>query len=341
MKRHLTLLLLLLAVTATAQQLKVNSFAAKPVDLTASTQMRRDANNDPCALVKVVLPHHGAEFEGNTVGDTRLHTNEYWVYMTAGSKFLNVKVPVAKPLLVRFPDYGVDGLMPKTTYVLDLELPQQPAQSVAAQQQVFINFSPATAMVVVNGKMLDTSGGTASTTLPADKEYSYMVAAKGYESSEGTFRLKSTAPTRLNIQLYPEATQPTPQPTVHSTPVPQPITDPAAIRREAEKTYNDKNYTRCAELCLQIPDDSWAQYTLGGMYQYGVGVQQDYKEAAYWYQKAAEQNHGYGMYKYGCALYYGKGFEKNLSAAYEWIKKAAEKGNVSASAKKFISEHSF
>ena len=325
-------------VTAMAQQLKVNSFGANTIDLTASTQMRRDANNEPCALVKVVLCAPDATFEGNIVGDTRLHTNEYWVYMTGGSKFLNVKVPVAKPLLVRFPDYGVDGLMPKTTYVLDLELPQQPAQSVAAQQQVFINFSPATAMVVVNGKMLDTSGGTASTTLPADKEYSYMVAAKGYESSEGTFRLKSTAPTRLNIQLYPEATQPAPQPTVASTPVstatttpvttPQPTVDPAAIRREAQKAYNDKNYTRCMELCLQISNDPWAQFKIGYMYDVGKGIQQDYKEAANWYRKAADKNYTTAQYNLGYLYQYGQGVQQDYKEAMYWYRKAAEQNDA-------------
>lgn len=317
-------------VTAMAQQLKVNSFGANTIDLTASTQMRRDANNEPCALVKVVLCAPDATFEGNIVGDTRLHTNEYWVYMTGGSKFLNVKVPVAKPLLVRFPDYGVDGLMPKSTYVLDLELPQQPAQSVAVQQQVFINFSPATAMVVVNGKMLDTSDGTASTTLPADKEYSYMVAAKGYESSEGTFRLKSTAPTRLNIQLYPEATQPAPQPTVASTPVPQPITDPAAIRREAEKAYNDSNYTRCMELCLQIPDNPWAQNRIGVMYSLGKGIPTDYKEAAYWYRKAAEQNFAKAQHNLGYLYELGNGVQQDYKEAVYWYRKAAGQNYAAA-----------
>lgn len=326
-------------VTAMAQQLKVNSFEVNTIDLTASTQMRRDANNEPCALVKVGLCAPDATFEGNIVGDTRLHTNEYWVYMTGGSKFLNVKVPVAKPLLIRFPDYGVDGLMPKSTYVLDLELPQQPAQSVAVQQPVFINFSPATAMVVVNGKMLDTSGGTASTTLPADKEYSYMVAAKGYESSEGTFRLKSTAPTRLNIQLYPEATQPTPQPTVASTPVPQPITDPTAIRREAEKAYNDSNYTRCMELCLQIPDNPWAQFTIGYMYSNGKDVPLDSKKALYWYRKAAEQGYIEAQCSLGFRYYFGIDVNEDQDEAIQWYLKAAEQG--SAEAQYYLGFHNF
>lgn len=333
MKRHLTLLLLLLAVTATAQQLKVNSFAAKPVDLTASTQMRRDANNDPCALVKVVLPHHGAEFEGNTVGDTRLHTNEYWVYMTAGSKFLNVKLPSAKPLLVRFPDYGVDGLQARTTYVLDIEAPK--FQAATTQQQVLINFTPATAMVIVNGKMLDTANGVATVTLPADKEYSYIVAAKGYESSEGTFRLKSTAPTRLNIQLYPESSTPaTVQPAVQQT-APQPVTqqpavDVAATRREAEKAYNDGYYNRCMELCLQIQNDSWAQAQIGLMYEKGKGVQKNYQETVRWYRKAAEQGYATAQSSLGYMYYNGNGVKQDYQEAVRWYRKAAEQGDATA-----------
>ena len=34
-----------------------------------------------------------------------------------------------------------------------------------------------------------------------------------------------------------------------------------------------------------------AQFNLGGMYEYGEGVPQDYKTAAKWYRLAAEQGH--------------------------------------------------
>lgn len=38
-------------------------------------------------------------------------------------------------------------------------------------------------------------------------------------------------------------------------------------------------------------EDSFAQYNLGFAYYSGEGVSQDYDQAVYWFQKAAEQGH--------------------------------------------------
>ena len=42
-----------------------------------------------------------------------------------------------------------------------------------------------------------------------------------------------------------------------------------------------------------------AQYKLGRMYEEGLGLPQDYKEAAKWYLKAAEKGNAQAQYKMG------------------------------------------
>ena len=177
MKQIIAILLFILSGTliVSSQELKVTGFRAVPMDLSASTHMRRDANGTPCALVKVQLRATGASFEGNIVGDTQFRTNEYWVYLTEGTKMLRIKHISAQPLMVRFADHGTESLLSKNTYELSVALPTVPTQTM---QQVVINFTPESAMVIIDGKVIKSTGGTATTTLPADNEYSYIVAAE-------------------------------------------------------------------------------------------------------------------------------------------------------------------
>jgi hypothetical protein len=69
-----------------------------------------------------------------------------------------------------------------------------------------------------------------------------------------------------------------------------------------------------------------AQYNLALIYENGNGVEQDFKQAVYWYTKAAEQ--GYGDAQYNLALTYenGNGVEQDVKQAVYWYTKAAEQG---------------
>lgn len=90
------------------------------MDLSARVNGRMDHNNEPCALIKVELAVPDAVFEGNIVGTVERHVNEYWVYMTAGSKTLYVKHPLMLSLKVTFSDYNIFTLEGRQTYLLVL-----------------------------------------------------------------------------------------------------------------------------------------------------------------------------------------------------------------------------
>ena len=62
------------------------------------------------------------------------------------------------------------------------------------------------------------------------------------------------------------------------------------------------------------------------MYYEGKGVKQDYKQAAAWYGKAAEQGYAKAQFILGGMCYEGKGVQQNYNQAAEWYRKAAEQG---------------
>ena len=74
--------------------------------------------------------------------------------------------------------------------------------------------------------------------------------------------------------------------------------------------------------------DSYAQYKLGLMYDYGEGVIEDDTQAVYWFRKAAEQGHTKGQYSIGYMYASGRGIAKDDTQAVYWFRKAAEQGEA-------------
>jgi len=135
--RHLLLNLftILLPLTALAQKLTVESMQATN-DLSASQFRRNDLNGQPCALIKVSLAAPGATFEGNVIQPVEYKINEYWVYMTKGSKELHVKHPNYQTLAIYFGDYGIEkGVQPLATYTLSLSMPQSDTENDIEERQ--------------------------------------------------------------------------------------------------------------------------------------------------------------------------------------------------------------
>lgn len=83
-------------------------------------------------------------------------------------------------------------------------------------------------------------------------------------------------------------------------------------------------------LVLAEHGDAEAQYKLGKAYDAGRGVEQDYQNAAKWYQKSAEL--GYLNAQYNLAVLYenGDGVSKDIDKAFFWFSKAAEQGDPEA-----------
>jgi len=65
----------------------------------------------------------------------------------------------------------------------------------------------------------------------------------------------------------------------------------------------------------------------GVLYEDGLGVQQDYSEAAKWYRKAAKRGHACAKHRLGLMYEYSRGVPQDYVEAANWYRKAAEVGN--------------
>ncbi len=199
MKRVLlTLIALLCIISASAQKLTIESFSLDANDITASSQQRLDGNGDPCALVKVQLAVQGATFSGNTVGNVGYDNGEYLVYMTEGSKNLQVKHFSYLPVDVNFADYGINSLKGKKTYVLTLILPQ--ANNVNQIQTLAIKINPKDAIILIDGDVVETTNGQATIPLPVG-DHRFNATKTGYIKQQGEITLTADAPGKLIIEL--------------------------------------------------------------------------------------------------------------------------------------------
>ena len=199
----LSFVLLFAAISsALAQELTVKSFKLASSDLTAQTQPRKDLNNRNCAVVKVLFVGELTNIEGNVIMPLVKRNNETWVYMPQNTRQMKVITKNYLPLMVTFADYDIERLESNRTYVLTLL--SNNLQQAQQSQTLTIKYMPTNATVLVDNKMVKGANGVARTTLPVG-QHSYIVACDGYDSEEGTVKLKASTPSNLQITLSKEA----------------------------------------------------------------------------------------------------------------------------------------
>ena len=64
---------------------------------------------------------------------------------------------------------------------------------------------------------------------------------------------------------------------------------------------------------------------MGTLYEHGQGVEQNYKSASIWYEKAAEKGHPKAQFNLGGLYYLGLGVKQDYSKCYKWLTRAAKK----------------
>ena len=73
-----------------------------------------------------------------------------------------------------------------------------------------------------------------------------------------------------------------------------------------------------------------AQYNLGVCYENGQGVVQNHEKAVYWYEKAANQGHAEAQHNLGVCYENGRGVGQSYEKAVNWYEKAANQGDAAA-----------
>lgn len=81
--------------------------------------------------------------------------------------------------------------------------------------------------------------------------------------------------------------------------------------------------------CLEAAEDGDidSQFSVGVMYYYGKGINQDYEQAAMWFRQAAEHNSADAQFALGGVYLHGEGVEQDYNQAAYWFQQAANQGH--------------
>jgi hypothetical protein len=77
-------------------------------------------------------------------------------------------------------------------------------------------------------------------------------------------------------------------------------------------------------------NDASCQFNLALMYERGIGVAKDEKEARVWYRKAAEQGNSNAQFNLGVLYENGRGGDVDFAQANQWYRQAAVQGDALA-----------
>jgi hypothetical protein len=93
-----------------------------------------------------------------------------------------------------------------------------------------------------------------------------------------------------------------------------------------------KNYQLAVKMYRMAAEEgnSEAEIKLAGMYANGLGVKQDYVQAAQWATKSAKQGNAIAEFEMGGLYLAGHGMEKDPAKAAEWFRQSANKGSPQA-----------
>lgn len=101
--------------------------------------------------------------------------------------------------------------------------------------------------------------------------------------------------------------------------------------QKAYELYCDKKYDEARKIFKKYGEmDADASFYLGVMYGFGYGVNEDSKQAAYWYHISAELGHRGAMYNLGVSYKTGDGIKQDDKQAAYWYGRAAELGHAIA-----------
>lgn len=104
-----------------AQKMTVVKFETLENDILARTQLKKDINGEPCAILRVVIPLEGLDIRGNMgrIGDViSKYASEYVVYLPAGTRKVLINCPEFPPFQYEV-GYKLEG---KKVYCLVLNV---------------------------------------------------------------------------------------------------------------------------------------------------------------------------------------------------------------------------
>ncbi len=344
MYRFLNILILLAAACGmSAQEISVSKF--EPLsDVQYGSMLRPDLNGIDAALIKVQCPVEGVFFDGSLIGDPQFRTSEYWVWLEAGQRMMDMAVPGYKKIRIFFDDYGVGQVQSKAVYLLDVTLPQTGTAEERLKQ--FVKHFDAgeydKAMALL--RPLAEAG-------MAKAEYNMGIC---YEQGHGVTKdyaqaiyWYQTAADHGMAAAYTNVGHMY----ISGKGVPKDHDEAKRWYRKAAEAGDPVGQCNLGYMLEQSTGEDWnteeiikwyskaaeqgnaqAQNNLGNFMitQNGYEAEYDLFEAFRLILKSAEQGNQFGMRNVGNCFFYGTGVQQDKERALQWYQKAADKGNTSA-----------
>jgi len=130
---------------------------------------------------------------------------------------------------------------------------------------------------------------------------------------------------------FQEQSAPEPRATQRAGPTTSPM-DSMTSSNELSAALTRQDYARAFELARPLAEggDREAQFTLGWLFERGLGVSRDDKQAVLTYQQAAEQGQISAQLRLGGMYETGRGVDRSDEQAFYWYRKAGEQGDPEA-----------
>jgi hypothetical protein len=185
MKHALLVFSLLLSYSLYADSLDVSGYKQIPNDIAATQYPRYDANDDQCALIKVISDIDGLNFDAGRriVGNVEKKYGEYWVYVSEGERRLSIWGPD----LFRY-NFNLPST-PKSGRVYQLVVTRAGQSDIGGMATgiVLIKSTPPGARVYIDGEFMQLT--------PFQQEmtsgyYNYRIEKEMFYPREGGFTIK-------------------------------------------------------------------------------------------------------------------------------------------------------
>lgn len=180
-----------------AQNIKVESFSRVDNDITARVNVVKDANDDECALIKMMTTDANYNVDEGLKRESRV--GEIWFYVPQGTKRIVIRHQKLGKLVYDLPE----SLKGKTTY--QIKLPDNVEIIVhedVGGQYLVMDVQPTDAAVYIDGSLEVLTNGTLSKLLKYGR-HTYKVEASLYQPEEGEVEVNKER-RKMSIQLKPD-----------------------------------------------------------------------------------------------------------------------------------------
>ena len=307
MRKYVLLLLSFMmfsVFTAEAQEYTVKSIKDGTANEASSYEVRKDLLGNPCAILKVMASDKVSKAEGNVIGTPVQKPGATLVYITEGTKQIDLNFENHLQLSIKFPEHGIKAIKGGMLYVMTLE---EGKKALTVKRDT----TDAEGMALL---VEDELAFKNIRNRDENKAYYWANKSANLGNAHGLCMLGI-----CNLYGYG-------------------ITKDVQKARElflksAEKGYVDayrklgdmhsssmygmKDFPKAIEYMTIAAEkgDSKAQSNLASWYKDGKKVTKDLEKAHYWYLKAAEQGDVYSQNALGDNFYWGEGTARDYKQA--------------------------